>query len=347
MPATPDGPIAIYYEHPDWFRPLFAELDGREIPYARVDAAAHSYDPSESESPYSLVFNRASPSAYMRGHGQVTFHTLSWLRHLERIGVPVVNGSAVYEIEISKAFQLEILDALGLPYPKARVINNATLAPEAAKGFRFPVIVKANIGGSGAGITRFDSAESLANAARSGTIDLGIDRVGLVQELAPLRNGHITRIEVLDRKFLYAINVYPAEDSFNLCPADICQTTDGQQLSRAACAVDAAKNGMRVEQFKPSREIIRAAERIANRVELDVGGIEYLVDDRDGHPYFYDINALSNFVADARNVVGFDPFERLVDYLVARVRRSSLSGGQAAAAGAAAAAAAAAAAGAA
>src|SRR5487761_678535 len=79
MPATPDGPIAIYYEHPDWFRPLFAELDRREIPYVRVDAAAHSYDPSESDSPYSLVFNRASPSAYLRGHAQVTFHTLNWL----------------------------------------------------------------------------------------------------------------------------------------------------------------------------------------------------------------------------------------------------------------------------
>ncbi len=94
MPATPDGPIAIYYEHPDWFKPLFAELDRREIPYARLDASSHSYDPSESQSPYSLVFNRASPSAYLRGHEQVTFHTLSWLRHLERIRVPLVNGSA-------------------------------------------------------------------------------------------------------------------------------------------------------------------------------------------------------------------------------------------------------------
>ena len=25
-------PIAIYYEHPEWFRPLFAELDRRGIP---------------------------------------------------------------------------------------------------------------------------------------------------------------------------------------------------------------------------------------------------------------------------------------------------------------------------
>lgn len=217
-----------------------------------------------------------------------------------------------------------------MPYPKARVINNAALAPEAARGLRFPIVVKANIGGSGAGITRFDNPESLDAAARGGTIDLGVDHVALVQELAPLRDGHITRVEVLDRRFLYAINVYPAGDSFNLCPADICQTTDGQQLSRSACAVDAQKNGMRVEQFKAPREIIRDVERIAARVDLDIGGIEYLVDDRDGRHYFYDINALSNFVADARNVIGFDPFKRLVDYLVARVSRSTPAADEAA-----------------
>ena len=327
MAATPGGPIAIYYEHPDWFRPLFAELDKRGIAYERIDAAAHSYDPGETESPYSLVFNRASPSAYLRGHGQVTFHTQSWLRHLERIGVPVVNGATAYEMETSKALQLDILSELGLPSPRARVINDPALAPQASEGLRFPIVVKANIGGSGAGITRFDSAAALRDAAKSGTIELGIDRVALVQELAPLRDAHITRVEVLDGKFLYAINVYPADNSFNLCPADICQTTGGVELSRAACAVDAQKNGMRVEQANPPREIIRQVERIASRVKLDVGGIEYLIDDRDGKHYFYDINALSNFVADGPNVVGFDPFERLVDYLEERAGRGKEEGG--------------------
>ncbi len=50
---------------------------------------------------------------------------------------------------------------------------------------------------------------------------------------------------------------------------------------------------------------------------IDVGGIEYLIDDRDGRHYYYDVNALSNFVADAPQVIGFDPFARLVDYLEA------------------------------
>jgi glutathione synthase/RimK-type ligase-like ATP-grasp enzyme len=311
-------PIAIYHEHPDWFKPLFAEFDRRGTPYVRLDAAAHTWDPSEEESPYSAVVNRASPSAYLRGHAQSTFHTLHWLKHLERLGVPVVNGSTVYTSELSKALQLDILEELGLPYPRARVINHASQAAKAARGLRFPVVVKANIGGSGAGIVRFDTPEALEQASRDGLIDLGVDHTALVQELAPLRNGHITRVEVLDGKYLYAINVYPAEDSFNLCPADVCQTTDGKELDRTFCAVDAVKNGMRVEATTPPAEIIEAVERIAERVSLDIGGIEYLVDDRDGKPYFYDINALSNFVADATNVIGFDPFVRFADYIEER-----------------------------
>ena len=48
---------------------------------------------------------------------------------------------------------------------------------------------------------------------------------------------------------------------------------------------------------------------------MDLCGIEYVVDERDGEAYFYDLNALSNFVADAPNVIGFDPFVNLVDLI--------------------------------
>jgi hypothetical protein len=318
MTTFENRPIAIFYEHPDWFRPLFAELDRRGVDYVKIDANAHSYDPAETEVPYSLVFNRASPSAYLRSEAESTYFTLDWLRYLERRGVEVVNGSAPYSMEISKALQLDILQELGLPYPRARVVNSGSVATAAAHGLRFPVIVKANVGGSGAGITRYDSLDELERASKNDSIQLGIDHTALVQEFVPYADGHITRVETLGGKFLYAINVFPADDSFNLCPADACQTTEGQALSRSACALDAPKNGMRVEGFTPPGEIIEQDERIAARVKLDVGGIEYMIDSRDGKPYFYDINALSNFVADARNVIGFDPFERLVDYLVER-----------------------------
>jgi hypothetical protein len=311
-------PIAVYHEHPDWFKPLFLEIERRGLPYERVDAASHVFDPSEDDVPYSLVFNRASPSAYLRGHRQTTFHTLHWLRHLERVGVPVVNGAHVYAYELSKASQLDLLEELGLPYPRARAINNPAVAARAARGLRYPVLVKANVGGSGAGIVRYDSETALRGAIDRGEVELGVDGVALVQESAPIRDGHIVRVETLGGKYLYAIKVFPAVGSFDLCPADACQTADGVELVRGACAVDAPKTGLRVEGYDAPPEIIAQVEAISRRAGLDVGGIEYLIDDRDGKHYFYDVNALSNFVADPVNVIGFDPWVRLVDYLVSR-----------------------------
>ena len=324
-PSLPEKPLAIYHEHPDWFKPVFVELERRGIAYERLDAASHSFDPSETaeDIPYSLVCNRASPSAYLRGHAQSTFYTLHWLRHLERLGIPTVNGSEVYSLELSKASQLDLLQSLGLRYPRARAINSPDCAVEAIREahLRYPVLVKANIGGSGAGITRYDNEAALENAVDLGQVNLGIDGTALVQEAAPLRDGHITRVETLDGEYLYAINVFPAQGSFDLCPADACQRTDGVELVRGACAVDAPKTGLRVEGTTPPRAIIDEVERISRAAHLDVGGIEFLVDDRDGKHYFYDINALSNFVADAPNVIGFDPFVRLVDYLEQRAER--------------------------
>jgi hypothetical protein len=316
----PAGPFAIYHEHPDWFRPLFAELDRRGIPYVRLDPRAHLYDPAEREAPFSLFFNRMSPSAYLRGGIQGMFFTVSYLAHLERLGVPVVNGLKGFSLEISKARQLTLLESLGLAYPRSRVINHPSRAVEASRGLRFPVVVKANVGGSGAGIVRYDTEETLAAAAAAGTLDFGVDHTALVQEFVPARNKQITRVETLGGKYLYAIKVHTPGDSFNLCPADICQRADGVELVRSACPIDAPRTGLRVEGATPPPEVISACESIMQQAGIDVGGIEYMIDDRDGRLVYYDVNALSNFVADAVNVVGFDPFARLVDYLEKRAR---------------------------
>ena len=313
--------LGVYYEHPDWFRPLFAELDRRALPFVALDATRHSYDPRELEIPYAAVFNRMSPSAYLRGHGHGIFYTLQYLNYLENAGVRVINGQKAFAIEISKARQLSLLDSLLLPYPRARVINSPAVAVAAAKGLRFPIVVKANIGGSGAGIVRFDSRAELIDAVENQQLELGIDHTALVQEYIPARGGHITRVETLGGKYLYAIKVFTTGDTFNLCPADICQTTNGVELARAGCLADTPRSSLRVEKYEPPADVIRSVERIVQAAEIDVGGVEYIVDDRDGSLLYYDINALSNFVADAPRVIGFDPHVKLVDFLEQEVTR--------------------------
>jgi hypothetical protein len=38
-------PIGVLYEHPEWFRPLFAELERRGLPYEGILAHEHRFDP--------------------------------------------------------------------------------------------------------------------------------------------------------------------------------------------------------------------------------------------------------------------------------------------------------------
>lgn len=322
---TPLRPIAVYYEHPEWFRPLFAELERRGVSYEKIDASRHSYNPSETveiADAYSLVFNRMSASAYLRGHANALFYTRGYLAHLERAGARVVNGYDAFAVETSKALQLSLLGSLGLAYPRTRVINSASEAPRDAREIGFPLMFKPNVGGRGAGVVRYDTHESLEREVEEGRVDLGIDSTALVQEFVPARGGHITRVETLGGKYLYAIKVYMSGESFNLCPAEICQTEDAKPVAVGeVCLTDAPKAGLKIEAYTPPPEIISAVERIAQAAKLDLGGVEYVVDERDGRVLYYDINALSNFVADAPNVVGFDPHERLVDFLLEEAER--------------------------
>src|SRR3954453_5916658 len=301
-----ERPVAILYEHPLWFEPLFAELDSRGIPYERLRAERHAFDPAAQVAPDSRVANRMSPSAWTRGHARAIFHTLDYLAYLDAIGAKTLNGHGPYAYELSKARQAALLARLGVRHPRTRVVNDDAAAIDAAQELRFPVLVKPNIGGSGAGIVSFESVDELAAAA----LDFGLDGTALVQERIPAKDGSIVRVELLNGALLYAIRILLGPGSFNLCPADYCE------LPGVADGVSG--RGLPIEAFDPPADVVANAKRIAKAARMDVCGIEYVVDERDGLPYFYDLNALSNFVADAPNVVGFDPFVDLVDLIVLR-----------------------------
>ena len=195
------------------------------------------------------------------------------MTHWRAAGARVVNGGAIMGIDASKARQLSLMASWGWRRPHARGAS-----PGRSRRWRrrlgYPVMVKANVGGSGAGIVRYDSLRQLAELAADGLTPVGVDGVWLVQEYVPARGGRVIRCEVLAGRFLYAIALDGGGSTFDLCPADVCM---------------ADKPTITLERLaRPT--LIVAAERIAAAPELDVGGIEYMIDDRDGGPQFYDLN---------------------------------------------------------
>ncbi|WP_174280530.1 ATP-grasp domain-containing protein [Sphingomonas bacterium] len=296
--------LAILYEHPLWFAPLFAALERRGVDHVRLRPDG-GWDPAGSPPPAPVILNRIAMSSFLRAGEHPIFHAQALLDHWARAGARVINDAAVMAVDASKARQLSLIAGLGLAVPRTRIVHRAADVPVAADAIGFPLVVKANVGGSGAGIARFDTAAELRHVIAANGLPTSVDGVLLVQDYVPQRDGAIIRIETLDRRFLYAIEV-AGGGAFDLCPADAC----------------VAGSGIAMRQVEPAPPLVEAAEAIARATALDVGGVEVMIDDRDGVPRFYDINALSNFVAKPLDVLGWDPHDRLADYLIARIEEA-------------------------
>ena len=110
--------------------------------------------------------------------------------------------------------------------------------------------------------------------------------------------------------------------AFNLCPSEVCNPENGR--SQGELPETAAAEPIK---FYPSHDgpaaAVEAAKKLVAAGRFDVGGIEYL-EAPDGRMVFYDRNANSNLRAPITRAFGFDPFERVVDFLMAQiVRRGS------------------------
>jgi len=316
----------VLYEHPEWQKPLFSALERRGWRVGSLDLKQGGFSPDQLPTA-SVVFNQASPSAYVRGNDRAVPLALSLLRAFEAAGVPVVNGHQAFALELSKTAQLALLRRLGLRGPRTVAFNDPDGLARALEGldepFPFPALIKPDQGGSGA---RMQKVASLDEVRRALADEPGLwspDPVLLLQELLPIDPERgVVRMEFLGGELLYAMRIV-SHGAFNLCPSEVCNPVDG-----AAGGVCAVPDGPKVDFFdypEVPPEAVEGGRRILAAGGLDLGGIEYA--DVDGTPVFYDVNANSNLRPAIAEAHGFDPFERVVDYLETRLprgRRGSL-----------------------
>src|SRR6185295_17029152 len=247
-------------------------------------------------------------------------------------GARVLNGADVFALELSKSAQATLLRTLGIDTPRSITFNDVGALRNYASDVRWPALLKPDQGGSGARIQVVESPAQVEAIFRS---DPGVwlpDNLFLLQELLPHDPDlGIVRLEFLGGELLYAMRV-KSHGRFNLCPSPVCNPDDGTGV----CAVPSGENpGENIAEniaenieaapveFFPYPDVppeaVETARRIVQAARLDVGGIEYL-DTDDGRRVFYDINANSNLRPSVAAAFGFDPFERVVDYLESELR---------------------------
>jgi hypothetical protein len=310
--------LVVLFEHPDWQKPLWTALERRRIRYSAFELKRAAFDPDAvPEAP--LYFNQASPSAYVRGHARAVPLALSLMRSLELGGARVLNGWRAFLLELSKSAQAALLRQLEIPHPRSLVFNDAETALAQWTG-GWPALLKPEQGGSGARIFLLNSPDELRKLLRDQPSVWLPDNLLLLQQYFAVDPAQgIVRMEFLGGKLLYAMRVV-SNGAFNLCPSQVCNP-DGDGGSH--CAVPASAPAKPVE-FYPYPDVPAEAVAMGDKImaagRLDVGGIEYL-EAADGTRIFYDVNANSNLRAPIGQAFGFDPFERVVDYLAEQIER--------------------------
>jgi glutathione synthase/RimK-type ligase-like ATP-grasp enzyme len=301
--------LAVLYEHPEWQEPLFQALERRGVSYVPVDLKQAAF--SDTDQPLApLYFNQASPSAYVRGNARAVPYALAYMRALQIHGVRVLNGASAFALELSKTAQAALLRHLAVPTPRIWTFNDIEAIRARAKEIPWPVLLKPEQGGSGARIVLLETFDHLEALLKQQPEHWLPDNLLLLQEYVPTDPAKgIVRMEFLGGELLYAMRVV-SHGRFNLCPSPVCNPEE--------------RDSTRPVEFSPYPEVPASAVHTGRRIvaagRLDVAGVEYL-EAADGRLVFYDINANSNLRPSIAQAFGFDPFERVVDFLEASIRQ--------------------------
>ena len=307
--------VHVLYENEAWLPPLREALDRAGLPVVEHFVAGGTIDLAAIP-PEGVFINRMSPSSHTRGHqGGVTF-VKEYLAVLESHGRRVINGSRAFAIEVSKIRQDALLQAHGILTPRTIAVVADDLKA-AARSMEGPFITKHNQGGKGLGVRLFRDLASFDAYVDSDEFEDGIDGVTLLQQYIEPPEPFITRVEIVDGVFQYAIRS-ATTGGFELCPADACALD-----ADALCPADSAETFALRPDITADDPLVQAYIRLMRAEGLDVAGIEF-VEDAEGRRYTYDINGTTNYnggVEEAHGLSGMDAIAALcARELAAQVR---------------------------
>jgi len=304
--------IVVLYENEDWLPPLVASLERKSVPYRLQFVNGGSIDISTP--PQDAVYiNRMSPSSHTRGHMDGIRFMREYLWVLESHDLPVINGANSFSFELSKVRQHAALESFGIQTPRTIATTGTTALKENALRLEPPFVTKHNQGGKGLGVKLYPSHQAFFDFLDNSSYESSPDNINLLQDYIQPQNAYITRVEIVDGQFLYAIRS-STEDGFELCPADACSLDD------AFCPIgenaDTGKFQL-ASDITADTPIVQQYIAFCRTHQIDVAGIEF-VEDANGQQFTYDINCTTNYNSNIEGQLGFSGMDCIVELAIQR-----------------------------
>jgi hypothetical protein len=297
--------VYIIHENEDWTLPLKEHLQKLSVPFEdwHMDKVKVNTD---LEPPLGVFYNRMSASSHARGHRFAPEYTAVILNWLSVYKKRIINGENALALEISKSLQYKRLKEHGIKTPRSIFCSGVDGILKAADNFTKPFITKHNRAGRGLGVKLFQNKEELDTYVKGKNFEDSIDGITILQEYIEADPKVITRIEFINSKFYYAVQV-DASDSFQLCPADSCN------IEEQFCPTNPDGNKfMIVKDYRDT--ILEKYEKFLKANNVEVAGIEY-VKDTNGINYTYDVNTNTNYNSIAEKKTNFSGMKAIAEFL--------------------------------
>ena len=304
--------IYILHENDEWVEPLRKELQAINAPFEEWHLGKRNVDHLDKP-PYGIFYNRMSASSHTRGHRYAPEHTAVVLNWLEKNKRRVINNSRALSLEISKSLQYKELESFGIKTPKTIYCSNKESILKSANVFTKPFITKHNRGGKGLGVKLFNSKKELDSYVSSGNFEPSIDGIPLLQDYIDANPKVIKRVEFVNSKFLYTVEV-DASEGFELWPACPEDQNDipTQQIAGEFCPTTG--NKFKIIKNYNNDELIKKYEKFIAANGIEIAGIEYITDKK-GEIYTYDVNTNTNYNSQAEKVSEIKGMKSIASFL--------------------------------
>ncbi len=193
-----------------------------------------------------------------RRGASTTYFCLAIIRHLERLGVYVVNGASSIETVKDKLYTQQILASSGLPFARTMLMQFPVNVDLVEETLGFPVVIKTVSGTQGKGVFLAETREqfiSLMELLYATASDINL----VLQEFIADSRGRDLRVITIGGKVIACMQRTAQNGSFKANLA----------------------SGATASAFKITRRIKELAIEASNTFSLDIAGIDLLFNGTD------------------------------------------------------------------
>ena len=142
-----------------------------------------------------------------------TYFVKAIIRHLERLGVTLINGSNAIDTVKDKLYTQQVLGESNLPVPKTLLVRHPIKLEWVEKNLTFPVIIKTLSGSFGAGVFMAEDKKQFKQLLKMAEITKKSYNI-IVQEFIKDSWGKDLRVFVLNGKVVGCMMRQAVDDDF-------------------------------------------------------------------------------------------------------------------------------------